>query len=336
MTGRLHDLIAPFAIHGGRIDQARAAFGPGDWLDLSTGISPWRYPVALPEPSLARLPSPDHLSALEALAAARFGSPPASTVAVPGSDLGLRLLGHLLDATAAAVIWPGYGGHRAMWPAGARLVSADALVAAAEQCDALVLARPGNPGGEVADIDLLARIATKLATRGGWLIVDEAFADARPGPAVAALKWPNLVVLRSFGKFYGLAGLRLGFIIAPPALAVRLRALLGDWPIAGPALAAGLAALADSDWPAAQRARLADAGAALDGALAAAGLRVAARTPYFCTLTVADGWQLFEQLAHAAILTRPFADDRQRLRVGLPADSGDVARLAAALDGCNR
>lgn len=336
MTDRLRHLIGPFAIHGGRIDQARAHFGAGDWLDLSTGISPWRYPLALPEAGLTRLPSPDELLALEARAAALFGSPPASTVAVPGSDLGLRLLGHLLDVKAPAVVWPGYGGHRAMWPGGARLINANAIVEAAEQCDALVLARPGNPGGELPQIDLLAHVATKLAARGGWLIVDEAFADARLDAAVAAQKWPNLIVLRSFGKFYGLAGLRLGFIIAPPALAARLRALLGDWPIAGPAIAAGMAALADPDWQAAQRGRLADAGAALDSVLEAAGLAVAARTPYFRTLISADGWQLFDRLARAAILSRPFADNRQRLRIGLPGNAGDTARLAAAVDGWNR
>jgi cobalamin biosynthetic protein CobC len=336
MTDRLRRLIDPFAIHGGRLDQARAQFGDGDWLDLSTGISPWPYPWAPAEADLARLPSPAALAQLEAAAAARFGSPPEQTVAVPGSDLGLRALGrilHDLGVRAPMVAWPGYGGHRMMWADAATLVAIDAVEPAASAGDALVLARPGNPGGEMPDLGLLARCAARLAARGGWLIVDEAFADALPGPAVAAQPWPNLIVLRSFGKFHGLAGLRLGFVIAPPAVSTRLRALLGDWPVAGPALAAGLAAYGDADWQAAQQARLAQAGGWLDAALGAAGLAVAARTPFFQTLAVDDGWQMFEHLAKAGILTRPFTEDRQRLRIGLPASAADARRFAAAVAG---
>ena len=103
MEERLRALVAPFAVHGGRSDLARAQFGGEDWLDLSTGISPCAYPFVIADEALTRLPSPDDLALLEARAAACFGSDPARTVAVPGSDIGLRLIGHLLASARARV-----------------------------------------------------------------------------------------------------------------------------------------------------------------------------------------------------------------------------------------
>ncbi|MGY6550301.1 MAG: aminotransferase class I/II-fold pyridoxal phosphate-dependent enzyme [Erythrobacter sp.] len=333
MTDPLRALVAPFAVHGGRSDLARAAFGSADWLDLSTGISPWAFSPDIPAEALAALPSPQDLALLEARAAACFGSDPASTVALAGSDLGLRLIGQLLASSQPAAVAPGYSGHIAMWPSAPQQVCSDAqaLLAAGDAADALVLARPGNPGGEIASEAILHEAALRLATRGGWLIVDEAFADADPAISLAGRDWPNLVVMRSFGKFAGLAGLRLGFVIAPPSLARRLRQLIGDWPVGGPAIAAGTALYTDTAWQAAQRARLEAAGAGLDHALAKAGIPITAATPFFRTCRVTDAWALFDHLARRAILTRPFADDRTRLRLGLPADDAAARRLAAAL-----
>lgn len=333
MKERLRALIAPFVVHGGRSDLARAQFGGQDWLDLSTGISPWAYPFALPAEALTRLPSPDDLALLEARAAACFGSDPAHTVAVPGSDAGLRLIGHILASARAAAVVPGYGGHVAMWPGKVQPArgTPSELMAAAQDCEAIILARPGNPGGEVVAEDLLQALAGQLAGRGGWLIVDEAFADADPAITLADRPWANFIVLRSFGKFAGLAGLRLGFVIAPAAIVHRLRAVLGDWPIAGPALAAGLAFYADTAWHADQRCRLERQGDALGTVLQSAGLAITASTPFFRTCQIDGAWALFEHLACRAILTRPFADDPCRLRIGLPDDDNALQHLAEAL-----
>lgn len=333
MTDRLHAKIAPFAVHGGRIDLARALFGGQDWLDLSTGISPWAYPVDIPLEALTRLPSPDDLALLETRAAECFGSDPAATMAVPGSDLGLRLIGEVLSAQRPAAVVPGYSGHTAMWPNPCLALASnpDELMAAAASCDAIVLARPGNPGGEIIAEHMLQSITERLAARRGWLIVDEAFADADPDISLAARGWPNLIILRSFGKFAGLAGLRLGFVIAPPALAARLRRLLGDWPISGPAVAAGISFYRNTSWQSSQRRRLAESGERLDRALHGAGLAITASTPFFRTCETPNGWALFEHLAQHAILTRPFADDPVRLRMGLPQDAITTRHLARAL-----
>ncbi len=333
MPARLRDLIAPFAVHGGRSDLARSQFGGADWLDLSTGVSPWAYPTDIQPAALARLPSPDDVARLEAVAARCFGSVPAATVAVPGSDLGLRILGQLLASQAPAAAAPGYSGHVAMWSQPCLPVRSDpaSLIVAARSCDALVLARPGNPGGEIVEEAVLERLAEYVGGRGGWLIVDEAFVDAEPSISVAARDWPSLITVRSFGKFAGLAGLRLGFVIAPPAIATRLRAWLGDWPLSGPAVAAGLAHYQDTQWQSAQRQRLAQSGEWLDGVLRNAGLVIGSSTPFFRTCAAITGWALFEHLTQHSILVRPFADDPTRLRIGLPGDTTATQRLARAL-----
>lgn len=319
--------IAPFAVHGGRIGLARAAFAvAADWIDLSTGISPWSYPARIDPADLHRLPDPDGLAALETAAAAVFGSDPAQTIAVPGSDIGLRLVGALAGTRRPAVLGPGYSGHMAMWNAPAMV---DALETAGH--DALVLARPGNPDGMIVDRLRLGVAAREFAAKGGWLIVDEAYADAGDEPSVAAERWPATIVLRSFGKFFGLAGVRLGFVIAPPPLASRLRRMLGDWPVSGAAISVGTAAYCDTPWQAAQRARMTGMAAEVLALLTAAGLVPVGGTSCFTLVETGDAAVLFTHLADHAILTRPFADNPHRLRIGLPPDAQGLARLASAL-----
>ena len=263
------------------------------------------------------------------MAAASFGA--AEAVAVPGSDLALRLLGQLLGGRVA-VVGPGYSGHVAMWRSPVTVISVDALGEAAATHDVLVLARPGNPDGTMIARDMLESAAATLAARGGYLIVDESFVDATPEASVAGSGWPGLIVLRSFGKFFGLAGLRLGFVIAPMEIAADLRRLLGDWPVSSPAIAVGTAAYADGDWQAAQRRRLAVASRRLDALLGDAGLVVAGGTNCFRLVATPERDALFDHLASAAILTRPFADQPLRLRFGLPGNEASWTRLTGALE----
>jgi cobalamin biosynthetic protein CobC len=316
-------VLATFCAHGGRVAAARAAFGGadggGDWIDLSTGIAPWGWPVGDVPLGLDRLPEPDAVAALEAAAARAFGvGDPAGVVAVPGTDLALRLLAGVLPARHAAVLQPGYAGHRAAWP--------DAQPVAdlpAPDHDLFVLASPANPDGRVTDPAILRTLAGRMT-----VVVDQAYAD--PDPGVCPYASDRLVVLRSFGKFYGLPGLRLGFVVTGPDVAMRLRTAIGDWPVSGPAVAIGTAAYADANWRRAQQARIAETGAMLDAVLAAAGLAIVGTAPLF--RLVACTGDLFGTLARHAILTRPFADRPDRLRIGLPLGSAALIRLATALE----
>ena len=310
---------ATFCAHGGRVAAARAAFGGTDWIDLSTGIAPWAWP-ATALPGLDRLPEPGEIAALEAAAAQAFGvADAARVVAVPGTDLAMRLLAPLIGARAPAVRHPGYAGHRAAWPDAAPVADGP------DAHDLFALASPANPDGRVADPAELRALAGRMT-----VLLDEAYADPAPGLCPDASD--RLIVLRSFGKFYGLPGLRLGFVVAGAGIAGGLRAMLGDWPVSSPAVAIGTAAYRDAAWRRAQASRMAEAGALLDGVLADAGLTLAGSAPLFRLVACDDAARLFGTLARHAILTRPFADRADRLRIGLPRGAAALTRLAAALE----
>ena len=325
-----------FRAHGGKIATARALF-PGarmPWIDLSTGISPWCYPrEPLADEVFTRLPDPEALADLEAAAARCFGvSDPARVVAMPGSDLGLRLLGRLFADKKVAVVRPGYSGHVLTWAqTPITRISADDLETAARSHDVILLANPNNPDGRLIERERLLETAAVLGARSGILIVDEAFADVMPSQSLCDSGAGALMLFRSFGKFFGLAGLRLGFVVATDSDARRFRHALGDWPISGPAVAIGTAAYRDVAWQAMQRQRLSSTTTRLDKLLVGAGLTIAGGTVLYRLARCSNADVLFQHLAAHSILTRPFTSDGGLLRIGLPGEEAHWQRLAAAL-----
>ena len=310
--------------HGGQLERAREAFGDGGepWIDLSTGINPQPWPgIERLTIDWARLPDADALSDLEAAAARYFGADPACVLAIPGTEIGLRMLGAYLPRPVR-YLWPSYSSHAEIAP---EAVAADAADAGA---GTLILANPNNPDGRVTPV---AALRAQMAT--GWLVVDEAFADADPRYSLASevREGAPLIVLRSFGKFFGLAGVRLGFLLAPPRLIADFRAQLGAWPVSAAAIAIGTAAYRDAAWIEAQRVRLKGASAALDRLLETHGHAPIGACPLFRLIETGDAQALFERLARRSILTRPFGYDARWLRIGLPADADALARLDSAL-----
>jgi cobalamin biosynthetic protein CobC len=196
-----------------------------------------------------------------------------------------------------------------------------------------VLVNPNNPDGRVIAKSALLDLADRLNRRDGLLVIDEAFADLMPAEAslTDATERPNIVVLRSFGKFFGLAGLRLGFALAAPRLARRLQAQLGPWAVSGPAVEIGATALADTAWQDAMRVRLAEAAQRLDALLTGTGLTLVGGTSLYRLTQRADADALFDHLGRAGIVVRRFAKDAIRLRWGLPKDEAQWQRLMAAL-----
>ena len=244
------------AQHGGRIADARLRFpdAPAPWIDLSTGINRRSYPA--PRASAAQrrtLPQTDQLARLETIAAQAFGvDDPTRVVAVAGTELAIRLLPRVLDLHQAAVLGPTYSSHADAWrEAGARVSESTDLNIVAPDSVALTIVNPNNPDGRAMTPSQLLTLLDRLAQHSA-LIVDEAFVDVDPTLSVASLagtmRAPRLIVFRSFGKFFGLAGVRLGFIIAASAITTRMRRLLGDWPVSVDAIVAGCAAYADHVW----------------------------------------------------------------------------------------
>lgn len=320
-------MSASWTWHGGGLEAARRHFGGSDWLDLSTGINPHPWPIAeVPPIDWQRLPEAPALAELEAAAAARFGVDPRHVCAVPGTEIGLRAAGCLIGGIAR-YLGPTYRTHGEMIP-GAPI----ALGELDAHDGTLILANPNNPDGRVLPPERLRELA-ECRSEGSWMLLDEAFADVDPACSIASAidDAHQLVIFRSFGKFFGLAGLRLGFVLGPAPLIARIRGVLGAWPVSAAAIAIGTAAYRDTDWIEGMRLRLREDAAALDAVLARAGHRAIGDCPLFRLIEVADGMQLFEQFARRAILTRPFADQPHWLRIGMPADAAALARLKMAL-----
>lgn len=326
-------MIHGFSRHGGRLAQAQAAYphAPGPWIDLSTGINPhpWTGRRAMAG-DLCRLPDPTAVKALEASAARAFGLSDTSRIAaVAGAETGLRLLPILTGSRRVAIVAPTYGGHAEAWSA----AGADVLEAspgAIPDADAVIIVNPNNPDGSIASSDILSGVLERQVARDGWLIVDESFIDTLPDLSVAARAGGRLVVLRSFGKFYGLPGVRLGFVLGDAELIARLKLLTGDWPVSAEAIAAG-AAYEDREWSADMRAKLARDVRRLDRTLTDAGLKVIGGTDLFRLTAMPQADRLFDHLCRAGILTRPFADAPGQLRFGIP-PLGAWKRLEQALE----
>ncbi len=325
---------APAALeHGGRLRAAAARYRIplGDWLDLSTGINPNSWPAPSPPPSLwGRLPEDD--DGLEAAADAYYGC--SALLPVAGSQAAIQALPRLRPPGRVAVLHPGYAEHAAAWRRAGHtvsLVSRDCLRNEATAADVLVLIHPGNPSGVRFARDELLAWQAGLAARGGWLVVDEAFMDPTPDESLAPLcPRPGLIVLRSLGKFFGLAGARVGFALAEPHLLAGLASILGPWTIATPARWLAEQALADRDWQYSARARLQANSERLAEGLTRSGLPPSGGCALFQWLETSAAAEIHEALAHQGVLIRRFTDPPS-LRFGLPGDEASWARLEMAL-----
>jgi len=317
--------------HGGRLRSAAQHYGIplGDWMDLSTGINPQAYPVPALAPEVwLRLPEDD--DGLEAAAAAYYGC--AELLPVAGSQAAIQTLPACFPPGRVVTLAPTYAEHPYAWRGHAlQALPAERIDAAVRDADTLLLVQPNNPDGQRFSRRQLLAWQEGLASRGGRLIVDEAFIDAEPDDSLVPLAGsPGLVVLRSVGKFFGLAGARVGFVFAEAALRAQLAERLGPWAVSGPARAVTAAALADRAWQHAARERLTADSRRLAALLDRHGLTGGAGTALFQWRPSAAASGIHARLAEQGILTRLF-ETPSGLRFGLPGHESEWSRLAAAL-----
>jgi cobalamin biosynthetic protein CobC len=328
--------LRELAYHGGNLGAARRMRpdAPEPWIDLSTGINPTAYPLPPLAPDLwARLPEPDRLAALEAVAARRYGVSTEKVVAASGVQAIVQLLARLRPKARVGVLGFTYSGHARAWrAAGARVETVDEIADLAA-FDVAIVVNPNNPDGCLTSRAALVALQGRIAARGGMLVVDEAFIDldSRGESLAPALPASHTIVLRSFGKTYGLAGVRLGFAIASADLEAPLRAGLGPWPVSGPGIAIGSIALADDSWLEQTRLRLEREADRLDRLLVQSGFEALGGTSLFRLARHKNARDVFANLLHHGILVRPFAELSDRLRFGIPADDEAWRRLEAAL-----
>ncbi|MBR9651114.1 threonine-phosphate decarboxylase [Thalassovita aquimarina] len=312
-------MALPQRDHGGGIDAAAARYGGtrADWIDLSTGINPAPYPVSgIPADAWTALPDSAAAQALTDAARSFWQVPDgAAILAAPGASSLIARIPALRPAATVDIPAPTYNEHAAAFAAAGWQVSDDAPAAR-------VIVHPNNPtghwyAGEPDGFDLH--------------VIDESFCDVAPDRSlIAHATRPGTLVLKSFGKFWGLAGLRLGFAIGDPELIDRLAQMLGPWPVSGPALAIGTRALTDDAWAIATRTRLNEDAARMDALMTRAGARLSGGTPLFRLYDVDNAAKWQDRLAKAQIWTRTFPYSDTLIRLGLPAPD-QWHRMEAAL-----
>ncbi|ASV96926.1 threonine-phosphate decarboxylase [Paraburkholderia aromaticivorans] len=344
MNGRVHEANEPASAigtvaHGGNLHEAARRYGipHAQWLDLSTGINPHGYPVP-PVPADAWRRLPDDGDDFAACAARYYGAPDAAHVLpVAGSQAAIRALPALLPRARVGIAPLTYGEYApAFERAGHETITLD--VCRETLPDALthaVVVNPNNPTAAHLSAATLLHWHAQLSARGGTLLVDEAFADTMPSASLAASTHRDgLLVLRSPGKFFGLAGVRAGFVLGAPALLERLRHTLGAWTVNGPARHAVKAAFADEAWQWPMRMRLEAEGARLADLLHAQGFDTRG-TPLFAWTGDARAAALHEALARRGVWTRLFTPSGS-VRFGLPATEAEWARFEESLHAAVR
>jgi cobalamin biosynthetic protein CobC len=322
--------------HGGNLRDAARHDGRDDWIDMSTGINPHGYPAPAPSPGAwLRLPEPD--PALLAAACAYYQAP--YLLPVAGTQAAIQALPRLRAPSRVAVSAPSYAEHAHHWGQhGHRLrqVAYAELEAAVDVSDVVVVVNPNNPTGETIAPERLLDWAARLQARSGWLIVDEAFGDTTTALSVAMhASRPGLIVLRSIGKFFGLAGLRLGFVAAHDSLLRDLADLVGPWTISGPAQEIALAALTDSAWQHATRTSLCQSGERMTRLLLDHGI-ASSGTALFRWWPQIQPESFHAHMAAHGIWCRLFREAGRGIRVGLPAGEPEWHRFEYALHEWNQ
>lgn len=319
--------------HGGRLRQAALRYGiaEADWLDLSSGLAPWPFAIGhIPERAWARLPETD--DGLEQAACSYYGAP--NVLPVPGSQCAIQLLPRLRRSGKVGVLSPCYAEHAEAWRRNGHIVreimeqEVDFYL---DKLDVLVVVNPNNPTGLSLSPERLLDWHARLVQRGGWLVVDEAFMDNTPTMSLAPQSLrTGLIVLRSFGKFFGLAGVRLGFVLAELKLLKLLAEQVGPWAVSGPTRVLGQACLLDTEAHARQRQRSEQASQRLVAMLSQYGLPAQGGCALFQWLMTPHAEYLYDFMARRGILLRLFTHNSS-VRVGLPADEAHWLKLEQAL-----
>ncbi len=319
--------------HGGALHRAVAQFGgtPSEWIDLSTGINPELFPLPDISPETwNRLPDQTLLdTAIEAAQRYYGACDKAFIVAAPGTQALIQILPELINVGEVAILGPTYQEHELSFKdAGWRVSHCAGIEEIPESAKVAVIVNPNNPDGRIVPAKILIDLVKEMHSRGGFLIVDEAFADPHPECSVAShAGMAGLFVLKSFGKFFGLGGLRLGFALTTEENAKKIKLKLGPWAVSGPALVIATHAFSDAALLRDYTSRLKIRRKLLADVFAQSQLTEVGGTMLFSLVRFTEGHRLHDKLCEQHVLTRKFSYAPQWLRFGLPLDKSAAERL---------
>ena len=325
--------------HGGNISALMAKYPNAQrpFIDLSTGINPYSYPIPpIQQEWIRLLPEAKQVNRVRKSAAQYYGLED-NTNLVIGSGMQqmmfslacLRL--RLRGPATINIVSPTYNEHARVWTAAGHAVYEVANINDAASGDVVVVCNPNNPDGRTYKPDELTALATQLHQRNAWLVVDESFMDIIPDFSLAKLASTsdNIVVFRSCGKFFGVAGLRVSCAIAWESCANWLTAAVGPWPISTAACNVLPAMFADAAWIQSTRTTLVKEAVQWRGMLASY-FTLVGFTPFFTLVDVPHAEQWYEKFVTHGIAVRRFEYNQRWLRIGLPAKA-DLPRLQATL-----
>lgn len=328
---RIHPVL-----HGGRLDSACSTYGGSrrSWLDLSTCLNPYPYGLrGLSPTSWFRLPDDSDESDCRHSARRCYSVGDDAHISLAaGSQRHIQLLPSLFKPQSVAIVGFTYGEHSYCWQrCGHKVYVSDGLESAISNSRIVIVVNPNNPDGRLYSVSDLVSGLNSLRRLGGVLIVDEAFCDLSPDSSMAShVGSSHLIVLRSFSKFYGLGGVRLGFALCHRDLGERLDESLGPWSVSGPALSLGTKALSDRRWQSRARRRLSSLRVSLESILTRHGFTILGGTDLFVLVEHSRADSIAEHLLHHHILVRRFPEQPHWLRIGALKRSS-LSRLDKAL-----
>lgn len=323
--------------HGGDLSRAVQTYAieKWKWMDLSTGVNPNGYAIErLPQSSFEKLPDAQDMTALAEAARRAYNVPDAQgLIAAPGSEFLIQALPQTRRLSKVAILWPTFSSHEAAWRRYGHQVRMISDLDELQDETVVVIVNPNNPDGRVIKPGQLKKLAAQLSVNGGLLIVDEAFVDVMPEMSfIPKNDLENVVILRSIGKFFGLAGVRLGFAVGANRLLDPLRESLGAWAVSGPAIAIGTKILSDTDWQEQARSVLRLQGQQHEEVYKKYGVKLVGGVPLFHLLEFDDARTIHHELAKRAVWTRIFDYNNKWLRVGLCKTQVDLRQFADRLE----
>ena len=322
--------------HGGDLsDAVRVNRKIKKWIDLSTGINPNAYnDFNIDKTVYSHLPSGNQLAELMSIARGYYNlNQEIKICAYQGAQGVINILPNIVNKNihdTIQILTPTYTEHYRVWnDHGFKIRLVTNIENELDPSIPFVLVNPNNPDGKLFQPKYLEELWERIRKAGGFLILDESFMDGTPDMSFRFDNCrDNVIVIRSFGKFFGLPGLRLGFVYGDNHYINKVSSLVGPWPISSSSLLIARKAMLDTVWISATITDLKMKSTALSNFLHDQKLKTVGDCYFFKTIELDNASQMHKALANHGIWTRIFNYNQKWLRMGLTKNKFEFEYLA--------